>query len=111
MNKPRRARLNRRPRLIEPAPKPTAKPPTRENGGVFFGDAGERLPSLSRQISATLALIEARRLIEAARRDFESDGEAALAPSLLRYVDGVALELAKLRDELDGAQNGEGSGF
>jgi hypothetical protein len=39
-----------------------------------------------------------------------SDGEAALAPSLLRY-DGVALELAKLRDELDGAQNGEGSAF
>lgn len=87
------------------------KQPTRENGGAFFGDAGAPVPSPAKQISATLALIEARRLVNAARLDFLSDGEADLAPSLLRYVDGVSLELEALRADLERANDGEGSGF
>lgn len=87
------------------------KQPTRDNGGAFFGDAGAPVPSPAKQISATLALIEARRLVNAARRDFLSDGEADLAPALLRYVSGVALELATLREDLERANDGEGSGF
>lgn len=105
MNRPRRERLNRREtlrrraRLIQPAPKPT-----RENSGVFFDDTGApegdlQVPSSARQIPATLALIEARPLVNAAR-----------LPKRRRYTSGVALELATLRDELERAQSDEGEG-
>ncbi len=103
MNRPRRATGREHHRALK------WKQPTRENGGVLFGDAGAPVPSPAKQISATLALIEARRLVNAARLDFLS--EADLAPSLLRYVDGVALELATLRADLERANDGEGSGF